>query len=84
MSGGKVGLIRNILSPGDNTSEKMLIVEWFRGHPNNFFTEPVLSSDLKIFKVSQKQGDIAAIMLTEVTCKCVLVPFQDQYVVIHH
>lgn len=67
LSRGKVGLVRNILSPGEDMPEKVLVVEWFRGNPESFYTDPLHSSDLRIFRISQLQGDIRTVSIKEVT-----------------
>lgn len=82
LSGEKVGLIRNILSPSDNSTERILVIEWFRGNIGNFFTVPLHSSDLRIFTIAQLCEDINTIKISDITCKCVLLPYKDYYVVI--
>ena len=76
---GKVGIIRNILSPNENSLERVLIVENFR-NLNNFYTEPLPSSDLRIFQVGPLSGDIVSLNMNEVSCKCVLLPYRDSFV----
>ena len=76
---GKVVIIRNILSPSENSHERILIVENFRSL-NNFHTEPVPSSDLRIFQVGHLSGDIVAVKMNEVSCKCVLLPYRNSFV----
>ena len=76
---GKVGIIRNILSPSENSHERVLIVENFR-NLNNFYTEPLPSSDLRIFQVGHLSGDIVAVNMNEVSCKCVLLPYRNSFV----
>ena len=47
---GQVRFIRNILSPCENSDVRVLLVENFKDI-DNFFTEPLNSSDLCIFQV---------------------------------
>ena len=76
---GKVGIIRNILSPSEKSNERILIVENFR-NLENFYTEPLPSSDLRIFQVCHLSGDMIAVNMEEVNCKCVPLPYRDGFV----
>ena len=76
----KVGLIRNILTQSEDGGDRILVVEWFRGVPVSFFGEPLLSSDLQIFKVCHLADDVTTLDVREVTSKCVLLPCMDYYV----
>ena len=76
---GKVGIIRNILSPSEKSNERILIVENFR-NLENFYTVPLPSSDLRIFQVCHLSGDMIAVNMEEVNCKCVLLPYRDGFV----
>ena len=75
MSNNHIGLIRNILFANEQ-SEKKLVVEWFM-HRESFFQNPLPSSDLYIFKVSNLAERIEVIRISDVTCKCVLLPYND-------
>ena len=81
LAGDKVGIIRNILSPSENSHERILLVENFR-NLDNFYTEPLLSSDIRIFRVGHLTGDIVAININEVSCKCVLLPYRNNFIAV--
>lgn len=74
--GEKIGLIRNILTINGDT---ILLIEWFR-EIVSFFTRPLQSSDLRIFKVRHQTDAISSVKVVDVTCKCVLLPQRDSFV----
>lgn len=78
MVGDKVGLVRNILSGGDN-SETYVVFEEFR-NKTNFFSTPLDSSDLRIFAVSQLSEEMEVVSASNITGKCVILPFHNKYI----
>lgn len=74
-----VGLIRNILSVSEDSLERVFIVENFR-NMDNFFEEPLPSSDLHIFKLSRLSQETVAIHVNEVKSKCILLPYRNKFV----
>ena len=78
----KVGLIRNILSPSEQSLERVFVVQWYRGILGCFYTEPLHSSDLRVFRVSRLHEDTASVKLENITCKCVLLPYKNDFVVV--
>lgn len=80
--GDKVGLIRNILSPSDVSMERIFVVQWYSGALHSFYTEPLHSSDLRVFRVSWLHENTAAVSLKDITCKCILLPYKNDFVVV--
>ncbi|WAR11984.1 hypothetical protein MAR_026164 [Mya arenaria] len=80
--GDKVGLVRNILSPSEEATERIFVVQWYSGVLGCFYIEPFHSSDLKVFRVSRLHEDTAAVSLKDITCKCVLLPYKNDFVVV--
>ena len=81
----QIGLIRNILSAGDNC-EKLFLVEWFKDK-EDFFSSPLPSSDLRIFRVRNLAERLSTVAVTNIVSKCVLMPYKDDFVavpLIHH
>ena len=71
-----IGLVRNVLlCKGDIH----LVLEYFQTVAI-FFYYPLTSETLGIHKVSDLNG-LHAVPLSEIQCKCVLLPFRDAYVV---
>ena len=72
-----IGLVRNVLlCKGDIH----LVLEYFQTVAN-FFDYPLQSETLGIHKVSDLNGHLHAVPLSEIQCKCVLLPFRDANVV---
>jgi len=82
LSGEKVGLVRNILSPSEDSLERIFVVQWFRGGQSCFYCDPLHSSDLRIFKVFHLNDHVSTIQMRDISSKCVLLPYRDQYVAI--
>jgi len=76
---GKVCIIQNILSPTEDSEEKLLLVEAF-SDSTDFYSEPLQSSDLCIFRVSRLSGDIQAVNVSEIAGKCILFPYRNEHV----
>ena len=78
---GKAWLITNILSLAEDCRERLLLVESF---PNatEFYTLPLQSTYLHIYKVGQPSDTIEVVNLNEITAKFVILPFKSKYVVI--
>jgi hypothetical protein len=76
--GDKVGLVRNILCERGE-SEKILMVELFR-ESVSFFESPLSSSDLRIFIVSRPNEQMIAVRVTDISSKCVLLPYKTSFV----
>jgi len=78
---GKAWLITNILSLAEDCRERLLIVESFT-NATEFYTQPLQSTDLHIYKVGQPSDNIEVVNLNEITAKCVILPCKSKYVVI--
>jgi hypothetical protein len=76
--GNKMAIVRNILCD-DAQNDKFVVYEEFL-HAESFFEYPLQSKDLRIFKVSDMSGEFKCCKLLDITCKCVLLPFQDSFV----
>lgn len=76
---GGVCLIRNILSPGENSPDRVLLVEHFKD-AKHFYSEPLNSSDLCVFQVNRLSGEIKPVLINEITCKCILLPYKNMFV----
>lgn len=61
--------------------EKCIVYEEF-GVMLNFFNSPLQSGDLMIYYVSELSGVMKVGEITDISCKCVLLPFHDSYVYI--
>ena len=75
--GDKVGLIRNILC--ENFDDVQHIINEEFGEVSNFFDIPLLSSDLRIFVVFGLTGHMEVVKVSDITCKCVLLPFHGSF-----
>lgn len=74
----KVALVRNILCEAVE-NDKFVVYEEFL-HAENFFENPLQSKDLRIFLVSDMSGEFKCCKLSDISCKCVLLPFKDSFV----
>ena len=79
--GDKIGIIRNILSPSEQSHERVLLFENFRNQ-NSFYEEPLQSSDIRIYQVGNLSGDTVAVNIKEVICKYVLLPHRNNFVAV--
>ena len=79
--GDKIGIIRNILSPSEQSHERVLLFENFRNQ-NSFYEEPLQSSDIRIYQVGNLSGDIVAVNIKEVICKYILLPHRNNFVAV--
>jgi len=77
----KVCTIQNILSPAEDSEERLLVVDPF-SDATQFYSEPLLSSDLRIFRVKQPSGDIHVVNVSEIVGKCILLPYRNGHVAI--
>ena len=59
--------------------ERLIVVEPFLSAVD-FYSEPLPSSDIRIFKVSRPSGNIQVLDVNEVTVKCVLLPYKSKHV----
>ena len=74
---GRIGLIRNIIH--DQETGYILFEEFLRSEP--FFDDPLRSSDISIYLVSNLSGDRKLYPLTCEKSKYFMVPCGDRYVV---
>lgn len=74
----RVALVRNIIcaNPED---EKEIVYEEFL-NANNFFEYPLESKDLMIFSLSELSGETKVCKVSDIACKCVLIPFKNVFV----
>lgn len=81
--GSRIGLLRNILKrkDADNGSHILIVFEHFSSI-SAFFTSPLSSSDLGIYKVAHLAGKLDVVPISEISCKYVMLPYQNGYVVI--
>lgn len=78
MIGNKVALVRNLVR--QNTQiDTFVVFEEFSGH-RNFFSYPLESNVLDIFLVSGMTGELKWCKVSDIKCKCVLLPYNDCYV----
>lgn len=80
MINGSVALVRNIVSTADKCSV-FIIYETF-DNMHDFFTYPLKSSNLGIYKVSQLQGRLRVSPLSLIACKYFMLPFKQSFVCI--
>ena len=80
LASDKIGLTRNILCEGEGC-DKHLLVEWFRDN-EDFFTRPIKSSDLRIFKVRNLAESFSLVKVNESISKCVLMPHKHKLVAV--
>ena len=79
-AGSKIGLIRNILC--DNSGlDVMLLVEPYK-KSRIFFSKPLDSSIMNIYRVSEPCGHLIAVRLVYIKAKYVRLPFESDFVVI--
>ena len=79
--GTHYGLIRNILCLSDNDNSPIILFEPF-ARVDNFFTRPLVSSDLEIFQVGRLTGRLRVYHMCDIVCKFVILPFKEDYVII--
>ena len=75
---GRIGLIENIIY---HDGEVFFCVRYFR-QTADFFTVPIMSHFLGIFKVWGLERNVTITKITDVEAKCVLLPRRDKYVAI--
>ena len=79
--GLNIGLIKNILVRKDG-GQVMILFESFT-NISTFFTSPLSSSDLGVYKVSHLRGRLDIVPLSQIMCKYVMLPYKnDVFVVI--
>ncbi|MES9901557.1 MAG: hypothetical protein ABW168_02610 [Sedimenticola sp.] len=78
MIADNVALVRNILSQNED-ADKLVVYEKYN-NMRNFFTYPLPSMNLRITKVSGLSGQLHVASVSEIQCKCVLLPFQRKFV----
>ena len=59
----------------------LCFVESFTEH-SDFFTEPLNSSDLGILKVAKLCGSIESVLVSQIACKFVKIPYKEDFVII--
>ena len=79
--GNHFALVRNILSQPNLQSNALILYQRFQ-KATNFFTYPLDSSKLGIFKVSDVRDRFDVAPVSSVACKCVLLPCREYFVVI--
>lgn len=77
---GKPVRIENIISKRDQ-SETFIVFRRFL-QCENFFDYPLPSSDLGIYSVCRLSGRLEKICITDVTTKCMLLPYRDTFLAI--
>ena len=75
MIGKKAALVRNIICESIE-DEKSIVYEEFLT-VSNFFNTPLESKDLFIYAVSNLSGTLKVCKISDITCKCVLLQFQN-------
>lgn len=75
-----VVLVHNLLFDVDS-KEKIVVFEKFRS-ADPFYTYPLPSSSLGIYRVSVPRGDFHTILASEITVKYVLLPYGSSYIAI--
>lgn len=78
--GLNIGLIKNILVRKDG-GQVMILFESF-GNISPFFTSPLSSSDLGVYKVSHPRGRLDIVPLSEIMCKYVMLPYKNDFFVV--
>jgi len=79
--GSSYGLIRNICKGPCDESEPVVFLERFVEH-SDLFTQPLNSSDLGILKVPKLCGNIESVLLSQIECKFVKIPYKEYFVII--
>lgn len=78
--GSRIGLLRNILASKEG-GHIMVLFEPFNSI-STFFTSPLYSSDLGIYKVAHLKGRFDIVPLSEIVCKYVMLPYENNFYVV--
>lgn len=73
---GRIGLVCNIFSDGSEQCTSLLLHEFCTKEP--FFTKPLISTDIGIYKLSNIDKNFHICNVSEVVCKYVLLPEQEK------
>ena len=75
-----VVIIRNIITLNEHPDPHFVFEKFSRA--SDFFHLPLTSSDLRIKQVSHLSGALHVVDVSEIVCKCVLLPMDDDFVCI--
>lgn len=73
-----VVIIRNIITLNEHPDPHFVFEKFSRA--SDFFHLPLTSSDLRIKQVSHLSGALHVVDVSEIVCKCVLLPMDDDFV----
>ena len=74
-------MLNKHISSSSSSSDPVVLFECFTEY-SDFFTKPLKSSDLGILEVGKLSGRIESVVVSQIACKYVMIPYKKTCVIV--